>query len=307
MKLLVVDHVESFSLVPRLKPILEAGGRHKVWKMGTVCTEQMWQIVRSVDPDVIMAEFADANAAVLSRRVTELSKRPKLVVRLHGYESQDAFLKRVAWENVSALVVVSPYFERLLRGKVGGRVRVERIENGVDLARFPLAPERVIDDRAVAVLGYLNHKKGPALMRFIAASMPERTFHLGGIVQEESVARLLADARLSNLTMHGWVKPEEFLPGKRWIMSTSLTESFSFAVAEGMAAGLTPLVHGWPGAEELWPPECVWRSFDQLRSIEPRDPAWCRQWVADRYPVERCVDRFIALFEQLFEQMAADR
>lgn len=296
MRILIVDHIGSFSLAARLVKLTH--GTHQIMTLGRVTDALNWERLRAFDPDVVLCEWGDANAATLSHRLRELPRRVPLVVRLHGYESHDWFVRRVDWTAVDRLVTVSPWFRRLMAGKVGDRVRVICIPNGVDLSRFEPAMAVSRDLSQVAWLGQLNQKKGPALLRCVAASIPERVFNVAGPYQCENTTRILFDGP-DNLRLRGTVDPTEFLPGQGWILSTSVTESFSYAVAEGMASGLTPLVHDWPGARELWPAECCWRSIDELRAIEPKDPEWCRQWVADRYPVERQIVSFLAVLEEV--------
>jgi len=296
MRIVVVNHAPSFSIVPKL--IERTRGKHTIATTCSVVGAENWDLFRRLDPNIVFCDWAVANAAALSFELCKLPKNIPLVVRLHGYESHDAYLRRVNWKFVDRLVTVSPWFERLLKRKIGDKVEVVRIENGVDLERFKIKPEVAVNKKSVAWVGYLNQKKGPALLRFVAASLPETQFDVAGKVQCENTGRLLAESP-ANLKLVGWVDPAEFLPRHAWIMSTSVTESFSYAIAEGMACGLTPLVHAWPGAAELWPPECCWHSMDELKSIELKDPEWCRRWVIDRYSADAQIDKFIALFESL--------
>jgi glycosyltransferase involved in cell wall biosynthesis len=296
MKIVVVNHAPSFSIVPKL--VERTDGKHAITSLSSISDSTSWDFLRVLNPDIVFCDWAVGNAEALSIGLSKLARKIPLVIRLHGYESHDVFLNRINWKGVARLVTVSPWFERLLKRKVGDRVEVVCIENGVDLERFKIRPDIHADARMVAWVGYLNQKKGPALLRCVAASMQERQFDVAGKVQCENTGRLLAESS-ANLRLIGWVDPAKFLPGHAWIMSTSVTESFSYAVAEGMACGLTPLVHAWPGATELWPPECCWRSIDKLKSIELKDPEWCRRWVADRYSADAQIDKFIALFESL--------
>jgi glycosyltransferase involved in cell wall biosynthesis len=298
MKILVVDHAGSFSLVPKLKE--KIAGKHAIFSMANVCTRPMMNTLLAIDPDVILCEWGDANAAELSHSVSNrhLKARIPLVVRLHGYESHDWFVNRIAWQNVDKLVVVSPYFERLLLAKVGDKTSVVRIENGVDLDRFRFRFEIPIMEHGVAWAGYLNMKKGPALLKCVMTSMPHWRFDVAGKYQCENTSRLLDDIH-PNFNFVGWKDTAEFFPGHRWVLSTSVTESFSYAVAEGMACGLTPLVFDWPGASELWPEECCWNSIGELRAIEPKDPLWCRRWIEERYSADLQIDRIVKLLESV--------
>jgi len=296
-KLLVVEITPSFTLAPYLAERLQD---YKVYREQHVQNGYMWNYVRTLSPDVIFVDFCDENAAILSRRLGEFPKRPRLIVRLHRYEAQDRYLRRVVWPNVSDLIVVSPKFEEIVRSKVSKihpGVRIHLIPNGVDLTKFRLQDEVAMDSNAVAYVGYLNKKKGPALLRAVMASMPDKQFHVGGTFQDEEVELYLRDLELPNVRYFGWVQTREFLLGKRFIISTSTTESFGMGIAEGMAMGLTPLIHAWPGAGSIWPRECLWNTFEELKAIQPKNPAWCRKWVQERYSMDLCMDRFSALLK----------
>jgi glycosyltransferase involved in cell wall biosynthesis len=295
MKLLVLDNYGSFSLFPYLKERLQS--KHQIFKMDNIYNEQKWQAFQSINPDVVFVDFCDHNAIILTQKVAGLETPPRIIVRLHGYEAQDSkLLNGVKWDKIAALVVVSPKFKEIVESKVTG-VNVRVVYNGIDLHKFQPQDEADMEDNTIAYVGYLNKKKGLTLLRTIMASMPDKTFHVGGIHQDAHVRLYCDDLKLNNVTYHGWVKTQEFLKGKRFIISTSVTESFGMSIAEGMTMGLTPLVHSWPGANLLWPGECLWSTFDELKAIQPKDPVWCRKWVEERYSMEQCVSKFVELLE----------
>lgn len=303
MKILVVDHIGSFSLVPDL--IEATKGKHKIVQMGSVIGEQFKSIFRDVAPDIVLCEWGDANAAELSSNLfrNQLGEF-ELIVRLHGYESHDWYVNRINWANVRKLVAVSPYFGRMMKSKLDRfehkhcDFSVEVIANGVDLDKFALK-SREQGLGSIAWVGYLNMKKGPALLRCCADSYPTMQFNVAGRFQCENTSRLLNNSP-PNMHFYGWRDDmPEFYAANSWILSTSVTESFSYAVAEGMACGLTPMVYAWPGADELWPKECVWRSIVELGTIELKEPAECRQWIIDRYSKQQQIERFVDLIESL--------
>lgn len=297
MKILVVDHAGSFSLVPDLIDAVK--DRHEILTMASVQGAQNREIFFNVNPDVVLCEWGDANAAALSNDVV-LSEVP-LIVRLHGYESHEWFVNQIAWNNVQALATVSPYFQRLMAAKLELRkanTRVVCIPNGVDLDRFKIIANHY-EPNKVAWVGYLNMKKGPSLLRCVAESYPHLEINAVGTFQCENTQRLLLEGP-NNLRFHSWRDDvENFYPEHAWILSTSTTESFSYAVAEGMTCGLTPMVFAWPGADELWPKECIWRSMSDLGKIKLQDPAWCRKWIEDGYSKQQQISRFVKLIESL--------
>lgn len=294
MKLMVVDNYKSFSLVPYLVKKLPPGS---VAEMGNVYTANMWQIFVNHAPDVVFVDFADQNAQIISTKISELPKRPKLIVRLHGFESDDAWLSKVNWNAVDDLIVVSPMFESMLREKIGKLTRVNLVCNGVDLKRFAGQSVDDMNSAAGAYLGYLNFKKGLSLLRTVIESTPQITWHVGGVIQGEKPTVYMTDRPIKNLMWAGWVRPEMHLRGKRWIISTSYTESFGMSIAEGMAMGLTPLIHAWPGADKLWPRSQIWSTFQELEHllVDPKSPEWCREWIEERYPIAVTIDKVLGL------------
>jgi len=267
----------------------------EVVTMGNLYSEEMWRIFLNVNPDVVFVDFCDQNAVVLTDRVSKMVKKPKIVIRLHAFEAFEAFIRNVNWGMVDELVCVSEKYREIVASKVGHTgVNIRVIHNGVNMDRFKLQEDAGMGDD-IAYVSYLNRKKGIALLRTVMASMQDKDFHIGGGYQEEVVQLYLQDLNLSNVSYYGHIDTSEFFKGKRFILSTSVSESFGMTIAEGMAMGLTPMVHGWPGAELLWPKECIWNTFDELKNIEPKDPAWCRQWIEDRYSMGRCIDEFVKI------------
>jgi len=293
MKIMVLDNYGSFSLVSYLK---EGLPEHEIVTMGNVHTDPMWKIFERVNPDIVFVDFCDDNAVHLTKRLRGWQKgdRPRVVIRLHGFEAQSWYLDEIDWGLVSHLIVVSPKFREIVEPKIKG-VSVKVVYNGVDLSRFQLQDPEGMDENQVAYVGYINKKKGPTLLRTVMASWPEKQFHVGGIHQDAQVQLYMNGVQLENVTYYGWVRTADFLIGKKYIISTSVTESFGMSIAEGMAMGLTPLVHEWPGADLLWPKGCIWRTFEDLKAIEPKDPEWCREWVSSRYSMKRCVDSVVDL------------
>lgn len=295
MKILVLDNYESFSLVPYLKEQLVDD---EVVKMGNIHTEPMWEILKTVDADVIMTDFCDQNAVVLTNRVNELKRKPKIVIRLHAYEAFCGFIHQVNWDVVDHLITVSPSYAELVKTKVPSHVDVRMIYNGLDLEKYKLQDENFMDDNAIAFIANLNRKKGMALLRTVMASFPSREFHIGGVSQEEQVSIYMHDLPLSNVHYYGRVDTAEFLKGKRYLLSTSIHESFGMTIAEGMAMGLTPMVHGWAGADRLWPKECIWNTFQEFDNIGKKSVEWCRSWIEDRYSIQRCIDDVVDTLKQ---------
>lgn len=293
MTLMVLDNIGSFSLVPHLKMIIPKG---EIFSMVSIDSDNFWDIFKSTNPDTVFVDFCNENAVDLTKRVKELPNKPRIVIRLHGYEVQSWYMEAIDWSQVDVLIVVSPKFKEIVRSKniiLGSRVNV--VYNGIDLNKFKLQDDSLVDNKSIAYAGYLNKKKGPSLLRTVMFSMPDRRFYVASQYQDEHVELYFEDLDLPNVSYLGWGDTSQLLQGRRYILSTSVTESFGMSIGEGMAMGLTPLVHHWPGADLLWPKECLWKSFDELKAIKPKDPVWCRKWIEDRYSMKTCIDQVLML------------
>jgi glycosyltransferase involved in cell wall biosynthesis len=297
MKLMVLQTQSSFSLAPYMKEWLQEGDQ--LFTMQTIRGPHMWRIFEDTAPDVVFVDFCDENAVILTEKVAEMTIKPRIVIRLHGYEAQSPhLLNGVDWRFVHALIVVSPKFQQIVKEKLAGKVKIYTVANGVDLKKFSLQPQGNAQD--VAYCGYLNKKKGPTLLRTVMASLPSYNFHVAGQHQDAQVQLYMNDLKLDNVQYYGWMNTAAFLRGKGFIISTSVTESFGMSIAEGMAMGLTPAVHWWPGADKVWPETALWRTFGELESIlssGPRKPAENRAWIEERYSMNKCMNRVMALIK----------
>lgn len=292
MKLLVLDNIGSFTLVPYLKARLP---NHEVFKMGSLSSAHMINIYKRINPDVVFVDFCDQNAIVMSNLATQLPKPPRIVIRLHRYEAHSKFIYQVNWKAVSELIVVSPEYKRIVQEKIPG-LNPHIVYNGIDLQKFKLYEgDRDLD--SIAYVGYLNGKKGPALLRTLIKSIPYKNFCIGGKFNDETVGAYFDMMKLKNASFAGWIDPTQFLKGKGFILSTSVTESFGMSIGEAMAMGLTPAIHEWPGADKLWPMNSLWSTIDELKLILslPQDPKQNRDWIESRYSMDKCVTSVVSL------------
>jgi glycosyltransferase involved in cell wall biosynthesis len=250
--------------------------------------------------------------AVWATQGNLLANKP-CVVRLHSIEAlQTDFPKQVDWQKVARLVVVAPDIADLVRGRFStilGAVEIAIIPNGIDVHRFqPGQPER----HRVAWVGHLEPKKNPMLMMQIAHRLRQRdpsyTIHVAGAATDLRTARYLrqmhADLDLGTVVhFHGHVAAmPEWYRDKSVLLSTSMYESFGLNIGEAMAAGAFPVIHAFPGADRLWPKECLYASIDDaVALIMSARPHLYRDWVGDTYGLDRQVQMTLRLLQELME------
>ena len=67
-----------------------------------------------------------------------------------------------------------------------------------------------------------------------------------------------------------------------------------------MAVGAFPVVHDFPGADRLWPEECLFAAVDEaVALIRSARPGLYREWVGERYGLERQQASVLRLLAEL--------
>jgi hypothetical protein len=259
--------------------------------------------------DIVWLEWCWDHAVWATRSGRLQGKR--CVLRLHSIEALQTDLPaRVDWSQVDRLITVSDDIAGILRSTVpaiGEAVRVEVIPNGIDLDRFvPGRPDRL----NVAWVGHLEPKKNPMLLMQIAHRLhqvsPAHVVHVAGAFTDLRTARYLR-AMMASLGLGGVVRFDghvadmpSWYVDKGVLLSTSMYESFGMNIGEAMAVGAFPVIHGFPGAERLWPTECLFAGIqDAVALILSARPGLYRDWVAERYSLARQQDAVLRLLAGL--------
>jgi glycosyltransferase involved in cell wall biosynthesis len=238
-----------------------------------------------------------------------LGHRP-CVVRLHSIEAlQTDFPARVDWGRVQRLVVVGDDIADLLHQRFPATAAVPqaRIANGIDLERFaPGSPNRF----RIGWVGHVEPKKNPMLLLQIAHRL-----RLQDLRYRIEVAGAFTDLRTLRYLQHVMVRLDltesvafdgavadmpAWYADKGVLLSTSLYESFGMAIGEAMAVGAFPVVHDFPGADRLWPQECLFAAVDEaVALIRSARPGLYRDWVAEHYSLARQANAVLHLLAGL--------
>ncbi len=264
--------------------------------------------------DVVWLEWC-WDHAVWAARSDVLRGRP-CIVRLHSIEAlQTDFPARVDWSVVDRLVVVGEDMAGLVRERfpTAADVAMEIIPNGIDMARF--GPSERLNRYRVGWVGHVEPKKNPMLLLQIAHRLrqldPRYSFHVAGAFTDLRTGRYL-QRMIPALGLGGAI---EFagavadMPGwyadKGVLLSTTMYESFGLNIGEAMAVGAFPVIHDFPGAERLWPAECLFASVeDAVALIRAGRPGLYRDWVGKRYGLDRQAGAVLALVTELTRSAA---
>ena len=237
------------------------------------------------------------------------SQQPKVcknIVRLHRYEAYQKWPQQVNWANVDLLITVGNSFTKeTLINKVPDietQTSMVVIPNGVNLERFPFANRP--RGKNIAFLANLRMVKNPAFvlqcMQKLHYIDPEYRLFFGGIFQdsalEQYLRHMVATLELNDVVFFdGWQSDvNSWLSDKHYVISTSIIESQGMGLLEGMACGLKPVIHNFPGASEIFPREFLFNIAeefcDQILS-DKYEPEIYRRFVAENYPLKNQLNR----------------
>ena len=255
------------------------------------------------DCDIAWFEWCDD----LIVQATQSPKMPsKIVCRLHSYELFTDVPAKVDWNKIDKLMFVSETVKNLFFSKFHVRPDIMSvIPNGVNMDSFKTPLDKKYNKKVVFV-GYINYKKGPELLlqTFLALHEmdPEFTFHIAGDHQDERIALYFSYMQQFlpfQINFDGWVKDmPEYLKDKDYVLSTSLFESFQYALAEGMAQGVYPLIHNWPGALDLYPQEHIFVSVPECIDIVKKYNA-LKDKTAKQMEMRKYIEEHFSLEKQI--------
>ncbi len=235
------------------------------------------------DCDAIWFEWCGPLAAHATNQIDLCGK--KVIVRLHSFEAIDTnYPNETSWGNVDHLVLVSNDVQDILRMRwpdLERKVDIRVIPNAIECDRFAnSAPKQMTD---IAWVGRIEMKKNPALFVQILAKLvaidPAYRLHVAGTCIDLRMSRYLSHliAQLGLGRHIGFYDYVTDMPAwfkdKGVLLSTSLYESFGMNIGEAMASGVFPVIHNFPGANAVWPGECLFSTVDEavalIRAAEP--------------------------------------
>jgi hypothetical protein len=245
------------------------------------------------------------------------SKQPKVcknIIRLHRYEAYEQWPQLVNWTNIDTLVTVGNSFVRdaLIRKVpyIESYTPIVTIPNGVNFDKFTFTNRP--RGKNIAYLSNLRMVKNPAFvlqcMQKLHYIDPEYRLFFGGLFQDETLEQYLRHM-VGALDLHDVVffdgRQEDvnsWLKDKHYIVSTSLIESQGMGLLEAMACGLKPVIHNFPGADQIFPTEFLFNiaeEFCQHILSEQYEPYTYRRFVEVNYALKDQLPKINNIFTQL--------
>lgn len=262
--------------------------------------------------DIVWLEWANQLTIQATNHIPEISDK-KVICRLHGYEVFTDMPAKINWERVHRLIFVANHKKKIFDRKFDQPNLIRTvIRNGVDIDRFSI-PENKTNTKKLVLLGHLNFRKGlPVLLHFYRLLLkqdPSYFLYIRGEFQDprlEMAARtMIEEMELDEkIEFVDWVDDlNAWFADKSHILSFSLEESFHYAIGNGMAAGLKPVIHAWNESRDIWPQDYIFKDLDQFLSLvldDAFEPQRYRQTLFDRgLTANRQVDQIKTVLREL--------
>lgn len=263
--------------------------------------------------DICFFEWCDELIVYGSR--LEISKKKKVICRLHRYEAFTNYIQEVNWSNVDKVIFVSEHIRDVVIGKVNlPRNKCRIIYNGINLNKF------VYYEREkgfnLAWIGYLNLRKNPMLIvqyfnelvkvnnkykLFIAGLFQDETlyYYMQGIINKLKLNNIQFDGFISNDKMSDWLKD------KNYIVTGSIAEGHPVGIMEAMASGLKPAIHYFPGADRFYPDEYVYydlNNFMRIITEDSYDSKKYRNFIEANYSLNMQIEKIKNLLYELINE-----
>jgi len=249
--------------------------------------------------------------------VVEASKLPKVcknIVRLHRFEAYTDWPGQVRWENIDTLIIVGNSFvkDALLKQvpDIENATQLITIPNGVSFDKF-----KFIDrprGKNLACVGYLNMRKNPMFLLQCMQKLhyidPEYKLFFAGTFQdpmlEQYIRHIVHAFELADVVFFdGWQENiNSWLRDKHYIVSCSISESQGMGLLEGMACGLKPVMHNFPGADQIFPPEFLFNiseEFCEQILSDKYEPGKYRRFVEENYSLKNQLSKINGIFTRL--------
>ena len=295
-----------------LNDILDyARGRYQVRTFEGKTTGQMHELMQW--SDISWFEWCTDEMVVAASR---LPKVCRTIVRLHRWEAYLERLDQINWQTMDVLMLVGNSFVRQALEQqvpdIARRIAVVTIPNGVNLDKFKFRRRK--KGKKIVQLGHLRMIKRPDFtlqcMKKLYEIDPDYHLHFAGRWQDDALQQYLwhmtRQLGLEDVVhFDGYQSDvETYLEDVDYNVSSSLSESQGMGLLEAMARGIKPVIHHFPGAEEIFGREFLFRTPEEFcqRVLEPSyTPQRYRVFVERRYPLAgqlRHINELLAMFEK---------
>ena len=117
------------------------------------------------------------------------------------------------------------------------------------------------------------------------------------------------DLSTAKVVIENWVSDiDKWLEDKNYLISTSISESFSYIIAEAMAKGIKPIIYDSLGVSEIWDASLSFRTIgeavEMIQHNSPYDSKSYRKLIKNRYALKYQIKKIreILSYDKLREE-----
>jgi pentatricopeptide repeat protein len=272
--------------------------------------EDLYELMESSD----ISWFEPGSLAVTASMLPKLCKN---IIRVDCYDTCKQWPRQVNWINIDILVAIGKNVVRdALVQKIPGlesQTSIANIPTGVNLEKFAFANRH--RGKNIAFLSNLSLLKNPAFvlqcMQKLHYIDPEYRLFFSGefmdLALEQYLKYMVNALGLRDVVFFDppAAKQENvsrWFEDKHYIVSTSVIEGQCRELLEGMARGLKPVIHNFPGADQVFPSEFLFNiseEFCEQILSDKYEPHRYRRFVEENYSLENQLTKISDVFRQL--------
>jgi len=269
--------------------------------------------------DAIWFEFCWPPAPALIAQYDFAGRRVLMRIhRIEAYETRHA--ATAPWHKIDDVIMVSQDMAARLRAQVPGlepATTLHVVHNGVDVDRFV---PRAVEAFSIGWCGLLNLRKNPlmALEILHLLRQDDLRWHMhicakgGDPVALDNfsylrrrlglVSAVTMDGNVSAANMPAW-HARNFV-----LLSTSLHESFGYAMAEAASCGCDIVMLDQVGAAEFWPDEMRFGTAAEAAAmIKAARPGRWREMVKQRFSLDAQVEKLRRILRPIYNDRDVPR
>jgi len=265
---------------------------------------------RSTEQLAELVEWSDicwlGGCTDLIMEVSKMPKACKTVLKLDLFEADNPRLSQIQWYSIDVLIMVgSPRVKNVVLGQIPNlqnHTQVVTIPYGTDLDRFTFTHKA--KGKNLVCLGDLDMSKNAMFLLQCMQKLhyidPEYKLFFAGAFESsmlrQSVEHMVQALNLGDVVFFEGRQQDinAWLQDKQYIVSGSVTECQDMGVLEGMACGLKPVIHNFPGASDLLPSEFLFNiseEFCEQVLSDEYEPQRYRKFVEANYPLKQQLHR----------------
>ena len=259
--------------------------------------------------DVVWFDTADNNmiqankTAIESDRIKNMDLTgKKIVVRPIDIEVWAGIYKGIDWTGVTDIIFPSKHIKEMMIPSIPINIKQHDISHGVNTDTFTFRNKP--HGKNIAWVTRRWSAKGKEFALEIAVLLkridPEYKIYALGVddycswesayfeyfIRENQIDNIIWEEHTDD--MNAWLEDKDFA------LCCSKKETFSYAIAEGMAKGLKPLIHNFLGAKDIWDSKYIWNTTnDCVKMILSDDfnPQEYKNYIDKHYTLNGMMER----------------